>query len=80
MFARVEKRGGTPEKQYDLLICTLREGESQYAHPSVFFPLGSDMVKITSSDRSLGTISIEGRAHIAMLRDAIVLICEKMGI
>lgn len=79
MFARVEKRGPTPETQYDLLICTLREGESEHARSAVSFPLGSDTLTITSNSRSWGSIPIEGREAITLVRDALNEVLARMA-
>ena len=79
MFARVEKRGPTPEKQYDLLICTLRKGEPEHSRPAVSFPLGSDEVTITGNVRSWGSIPIRGREAITLVRDGLNEVLARMA-
>ena len=80
MFTKTEKRGMKEETQYDLLICTMNEGDNEHSHGAVSHPIGSDKITIRSNCRSWGSIPIEGKDNIAMLRDALNLVCEKMGI
>lgn len=80
MFIRSEKRGFTEESQSDLLIVTMEEGASEHSLGAISHTIGSYAVVIRSNQPSWGSVPIEGREELRLLRDTLTKICEMEGI
>lgn len=78
MHTQTVKRGF--KNEYSLLIASIKEGASEHDHGSVSHVIGTEEVIIRSTSRSCGSIPIEGKENIKLLRDAIIAICEMEGI
>lgn len=80
MFTRTEQRGVDPQKQRELLIFTHEEGADEHSPGAVHHVLGSDEVTIRSNVRSWGSVPVQGRESLLLLRDALIEICKREGI
>lgn len=62
-----------PKKEY---FATLNKDEDKHSKGAISHIVGSDEIKIRSTNNSYGAIPIEGMEHIKILRDALIKICD----
>ncbi|KKQ45667.1 MAG: hypothetical protein US63_C0012G0002 [Candidatus Moranbacteria bacterium GW2011_GWC2_37_8] len=80
MNTQIVKRGFKEELQ-DVFIANLAEGQNEHSPAAVSHFVGSDEVTIRSTNqRSYGSIPINGRESLKLLRDAMIEICRMEGI
>jgi len=76
MHEETKKQGFKPENQYDLYVASVDAGH----HEVISHMVGSESVTIRSNQPSWGSVPIVGKEELKVLRDAMIKICEMVGI
>ncbi len=74
MFTKIIKSGvGHP---YDLFVATMNRGGNEHTKGAVSLFVGEARVTIRSNVPTWGSIPVEGRENLKLLRDALIRICK----
>lgn len=73
--AVVRKYGPTSDP-YNLFVSVAEKGDTENSKGSVSHVVGSDSVTVRSTLIDEGSISVDGKNHLARMRDALIAICK----
>lgn len=79
MFTRIEKRGMSKKSLRNVKIFTLVEGEDDIG-AEIEHEVGSNEVTIRSNVPTWGSIPVNGRESLRLLRDALIEVCKERRI